>query len=90
MAPTGSFAPSKPLQYANLVDLIRSYQSPTFGFASKNFYAEFLAVVDIATNSDVYFPFLRARPPGRRCAKSALTRQAPLQCHAETGGHLTE
>jgi membrane-bound lytic murein transglycosylase D len=47
----------------NLVDLIRGYQSPTFGFASKNFYAEFLAAIEIATNSQAYFPFLRAHPP---------------------------
>ena len=44
----------------NLVDMIQRYESPTFGFASKNFYAEFLAAVDVATNSDAYFPFLRA------------------------------
>ena len=45
------------------MDLIQGYQSPTFGFASKNFYAEFLAVVAIATNRDSYFPFLRAHRP---------------------------
>ncbi len=35
----------------NLADLIRRYQSPTFGFASKNFYTEFLAAAQIAKNS---------------------------------------
>jgi membrane-bound lytic murein transglycosylase D len=43
----------------NLVDIIRRYQSPIFGFASKNFYAEFLAAVEVANNSEAYFPFLR-------------------------------
>jgi membrane-bound lytic murein transglycosylase D len=47
----------------NLEDLIRSYQSPAFGFASKNFYAEFLAAVEIAKNSETYFPFLRSLRP---------------------------
>jgi membrane-bound lytic murein transglycosylase D len=47
----------------NLMDLIQRYQSPTFGFASKNFYAEFLAAVGVATNSEAYFPFLRSHPP---------------------------
>lgn len=47
----------------NLADLIRGYQSPTFGFASKNFYAEFLAAVEAAKNRDLYFPFLRSLPP---------------------------
>jgi membrane-bound lytic murein transglycosylase D len=47
----------------DLVEIIRRYQSPTFGFASKNFYAEFIAAVDIARNSEVHFPFLRPHPP---------------------------
>jgi membrane-bound lytic murein transglycosylase D len=47
----------------DLVEIIRRYQSPTFGFASKNFYAEFVAAVDIARNSEAHFPFLRPHPP---------------------------
>ena len=74
----GIFRAIKTVESDNLVDLIRSYQSPTFGFASKNFYAEFLAVVEIATNSDVYFPFLRAHRPVT-LREVALRRQAPLQ-----------
>ncbi len=59
----GIFRGVKAVESDNLVDLIRRYQSPTFGFASKNFYAEFLAVVEIATQRDIYFPFLRAHEP---------------------------
>ena len=47
----------------DLVQIIRRYQSPTFGFASKNFYAEFIAAVDIARNSEVHFPLLRPHTP---------------------------
>lgn len=47
----------------DLVELIRHYRSPTFGFASKNFYAEFLAVVEIASQPDKHFPFLRLHRP---------------------------
>jgi membrane-bound lytic murein transglycosylase D len=47
----------------NLVEIIRRYQSPTFGFASKNFYAEFLAAAEIARNAEAHFPFLRPHPP---------------------------
>jgi membrane-bound lytic murein transglycosylase D len=67
----------KTVESDNLVDLIRRYQSPTFGFASKNFYAEFLAVVHIATNREVYFPYLR---PYRQVAlrEVEVKRQAPL------------
>jgi len=59
----GIFRGIKAVESDNLVDLIQRYQSPTFGFASKNFYAEFLAVVDIAMNSDIHFPFLRTHRP---------------------------
>jgi peptidoglycan lytic transglycosylase D len=73
----GVFRGIKAVESDNLVDLIQRYQSPTFGFASKNFYAEFLAVVDIATNSDRYFPYLRThRPVALR--EVELKRQTPL------------
>jgi membrane-bound lytic murein transglycosylase D len=47
----------------DLVQIIKRYQSPTFGFASKNFYAEFLAALHVAKNSEAHFPFLRPHPP---------------------------
>ena len=62
----------------NLADLIRRYQSPTFGFASKNFYAEFLAAAEVAKNSDAYFPFLRSLRP-ITFHEVAVTRQVPIQ-----------
>ena len=62
----------------NLVDLIRRYQSPTFGFASKNFYAEFLAATEVAKNSDAYFPFFRSLRP-RSFHEIAINRSLPIQ-----------
>lgn len=59
----GMFRGIKAVESDDIVDLIRQYQSPTFGFASKNFYAEFLAVVELATKKDTYFPFLRTHSP---------------------------
>jgi membrane-bound lytic murein transglycosylase D len=47
----------------NLVDIIQRYQSPSFGFASKSFYAEFLAAVDVARRSAEFFPELEYHPP---------------------------
>ncbi len=73
----GIFRGIKAVESDNLVDLIRRYQSPTFGFASKNFYAEFLAVVEIATNSEAFFPYLRMHRPFR-LQEVILKRQAPL------------
>jgi membrane-bound lytic murein transglycosylase D len=74
----GIFRGVKAVESDNLVDLIRHYQSPTFGFASKNFYAEYLAVVDLALNRDIVFPHLRAHRP-LRLQEVTLKRQASLE-----------
>jgi membrane-bound lytic murein transglycosylase D len=42
----------------DLVDLIRSYQHPYFGFAPKHFYAEFVAAVEVGSDLPKYFPGL--------------------------------
>lgn len=41
---------------ADIVCIVRRYESPTFGFASRNFYAEFLAVRGIVHNLAQFFP----------------------------------
>jgi membrane-bound lytic murein transglycosylase D len=74
----GIFRGVQAVESDNLVDLIRGYQSPTFGFASKNFYAEFLAVVDIVTNRERYFPDLRIHRPVT-LQEVAVKRSAKLQ-----------
>jgi membrane-bound lytic murein transglycosylase D len=47
----------------DLVGIIKHYRSRQFGFASKNFYAEFLAVLEIVPNHDRYFGRLDIKPP---------------------------
>jgi len=47
----------------DLMEIIRKYESRTWGFASKNFYAEFLAAVEVAKNVERYFPGLEYHPP---------------------------
>lgn len=46
----------------SLDDIIRGYESESFGFASRNFYAEFLAAVHVARNVSFYFPGLKSTP----------------------------
>ena len=41
---------------ASIVDVINGYRSRSFGFASKNFYAEFLAAIHVVKNKNKYFP----------------------------------
>jgi len=47
----------------DLMEIIRRYESPSFGFASKSFYAEFLAAVELAKRSEEFFPNLEYHPP---------------------------
>ena len=51
------------LESDNLVKIIQIYKHPSWGFAPKNFYAEFLAAKEIATNMDRYFPGIEIDPP---------------------------
>ena len=47
----------------NIVDVVNGYRSRTFGFASKNFYAEFLAALYVVKNSDKHFPGIVLQKP---------------------------
>jgi membrane-bound lytic murein transglycosylase D len=47
----------------NLVDLINNYSHPNWGYAPKNFYAEFLVAVEIGKNYQQYFPGLQLDAP---------------------------
>jgi membrane-bound lytic murein transglycosylase D len=46
----------------NIDDIVRGYESPSFGFASRNFYAEFLAAAHVARHAARYFPGLELKP----------------------------
>ena len=47
----------------DLVALIQRYNHRYWGFAPKNFYAEFLAAVEVGKNVNKYFPGLEIDPP---------------------------
>lgn len=74
----------------DLAVIVKNYDSPTFGFASKNFYAEFLAAVEIAKKSEEFFPGLDFHPPlpleeftvERATTISSLLKRAGIS-HAE-------
>ena len=40
---------------SDLDEIVRSYESPSFGFASRNFYAAFLAALDVSRDPERYF-----------------------------------
>jgi membrane-bound lytic murein transglycosylase D len=46
----------------DIVEIIKRYNGRSFGFASKNFYAEFLAALEAERDAARYFAGLRAEP----------------------------
>ncbi|MGA2564295.1 MAG: transglycosylase SLT domain-containing protein [Steroidobacteraceae bacterium] len=46
----------------DIVRIVREYRSPSFGFASRNFYVSFLAALSIAQEPEKYFGPLERRP----------------------------
>jgi membrane-bound lytic murein transglycosylase D len=63
------------LRTRNFSTIVKRYRSRSFGFASKNFYAEFLAAVEVAQNHQRYFPGLVFDTPQ---AYHYLTLDAPI------------
>ena len=49
----------------DIVEIIHRYHGPSFKFASRNFYAEFLAALDVERHFSDYFGDLHAHPPMR-------------------------
>ena len=43
-------------------DIVLNYKGPSFGFASRNFYAQFLAVIDVERQAQALFGVLRLDP----------------------------
>jgi membrane-bound lytic murein transglycosylase D len=49
----------------DLQKIVRYYRGPAFKFASRNFYAEFLAALEVEENFEEYFGVLNLHPPLR-------------------------
>lgn len=47
----------------DIAEIAFRFQSPSFGFASRNFYVQFLAAVDVATHYQKYFGDIPVPPP---------------------------
>jgi membrane-bound lytic murein transglycosylase D len=69
----------------NLVDLIAKHNHPYWGFAPKQFYAEFLAAVEIGANVKKYFPDLEPDSPVE-IKEVELERPTPIASVIKTSG----
>ncbi len=56
---------SRQLGTKDIHTIIRKYKGRTFGFASRNFYVEFLAALEVSSNSEKYFGPLTLDRPSR-------------------------
>ncbi|MBN1542811.1 LysM peptidoglycan-binding domain-containing protein [candidate division KSB1 bacterium] len=65
--------------------IVESYRGRSFGFASRNFYAEFLAAREIATNIDRYFGALTLETP-KPMAVLTVPHYVPLSLLAQSFG----
>jgi len=69
------------LATTDLVEIIRRYRSKTFGFASSNFYAEFLAILEVEREYKKYFGKLLVDSP-LRFEEFALPEDAKFEALA--------
>jgi len=56
---TGGVARAADIYGGDYSKMIERYQGPHFGFAVKNYYAEFLAAMDVYEHEDTYFPGIK-------------------------------
>ncbi len=65
----------------DIVKIVRNYHSPSFGFASRNYYASFLAALRLDREPEKYFGAMQRRPPAptQELALPAATRVDVLQ-----------
>lgn len=62
---------------SDITRIIKEFEHPSYGFASRNFYLEFLAALDITQNYEHYFGDITFDEPVR-CKSVTLGRSAPL------------
>jgi membrane-bound lytic murein transglycosylase D len=83
--PGGMIRAVKEMESDNLMELIRDYRHPYWGFPPKNFYAEFLAAIEIGQNVNRYFPDLELDPPAT-IKEIELTRSTSISTLAKNTG----
>ncbi len=70
--------------------IVQEYKGPAFGFASRNFYAQFLAAREVAGNPDKYFPEGVAFEPPLSTERVVLNNSLPIHAVANHYGVDTD
>ncbi len=66
----------------DIVQIVRHYHSPSFGFASRNYYASFLAALRLDRDQSRYFGALKREP---ETASQEVALDAPVRADALAG-----
>jgi membrane-bound lytic murein transglycosylase D len=85
----GGMLRAKAAHGADLPTIIDEYRSPLFGYASMNFYTEFLAAVDVYQHRQDYFgPLPLDRSVAPVAAKAAAAKPSLRNENEKDGAHL--
>jgi membrane-bound lytic murein transglycosylase D len=87
--PGGMYRAAKQVKSRDIAEIIRRYRSRTFGFASKNFYAEFLAALEVEQQHRKFFGDLPLDPP-LRYDEVQVKDFVPLKTAARCAGTTAE
>jgi hypothetical protein len=69
-------------------EMVQHYQGPHFGFAVKNYYAEFLAALQVHRDEDKYFPGIEDEPGIRPAPiKTDFAPKRARKAHATHTAH---
>jgi len=67
-----------------IAKIIEQYRGPAFGYASMNFYSEFLAAVDVYNNYEQYFGQLALDKPGERPSPAPIVTRVSVRTGGKT------
>jgi membrane-bound lytic murein transglycosylase D len=96
---TGGVARASEIYGGDYSEMVEHYQGPHFGFAVKNYYAEFLAALQVHRDEDKYFPGIEDEPairpapiktdfaPPRHAGKAHVSR---IHHHTASKTHHTK
>lgn len=87
---TGGMANAASEYHSDYEKIVRNYSGSRFGFASKNYYPEFLAALQVHQYEDQYFPSLKYREtPTPQPVKTDFARPHRAAHHAASVHHVS-
>jgi membrane-bound lytic murein transglycosylase D len=85
---TGGMAEASSEYHGDYAEIVRKYSGSRFGFASKNYYSEFLAALQVHQYEEQYFPELKyAETPTPRPVRTDFTPRHQYAAHHLTATH---